>query len=717
MTRIFTSIVDVHGITPKADELSETNPCLLSGPVCRNGDELTVSSRSSGDDRTIDGALNGKSRLHHSHEVIAAVTPRKVQQTPLENGNLVKVNVEKPPEEVQHPLQLGQKIAEASNDQVPESHQDHMLEQDSTSEVSFVRKVWQRWFGGSNDNFEEKGDNLPENYGDSEDSSEKRNKSTLKKYTGVSSEREGMKEQCEEKSCEVPYAATISSSSNDSTVDTKVTGEASKNHTGKRPGLFNWIANWCKFWRSSQDSEVSSDQSCEKLNKIKTNSLKREVFTQGSFWKELEILIDSPRGSLFVTWSRTGFVNSFPLVFTMCLADKNLEEIGENLLKEGPLVLRSLSNTKLLQLVDLLISDKKWIEECPSQTPPFKITRAFEKSPSLGHFHTTNGLRSIFMRKKSQANLQPKHEGEKKLQNIPHSGVSSTIINNKSSDHSRCEILADCQKLVKEILMEHPEGYNMGKFRKQFLERYGYPLDVQRLGYKKLASLLEKMPRIKIESNYIIPASMVPDKYGLETAVPNIRENTSYALRNTACELPNASTKGDDFDSTGDELGPVSITSSNRKELQSVLGSKRKEDTKITYPYYEPSLSDDEISNFEGEISSSEQSGLQQKQGIDEEDSSLLQILDSWYSIKEGKDRKDNSENSEAMVDYSEYNVKPSGAARVGMKTKNSLDYGKRQRLQKNYSFVANSVGRDKDKLINGILGSLRKSSESRIKA
>ncbi|XWS44793.1 hypothetical protein CRYUN_Cryun15aG0078900 [Craigia yunnanensis] len=122
---------------------------------------------------------------------------------------------------------------------------------------------------------------------------------------------------------------------------------------------------------------------------------------------------------------------------------------------------------------------------------------------------------------------------------------------------------------------------------------------------------------------------MVPDNSGLETAVSNIRENTSHALGNTACELPDESTKSDDFDSIWYEVGPISSTSLNRKELQSVLGSKKTEDTEITYPDYEPSLSDDEISDSEGGISTSEQSGQQQKPGIDEEDSSWLQILDS----------------------------------------------------------------------------------------
>ncbi|KAE8722335.1 Endonuclease or glycosyl hydrolase [Hibiscus syriacus] len=633
----------IHGITSKAGELSKTSPCLSAGPVCRTGDELTVSCRSSGDDRnrTVDGALNETSSLHHSPEVNAGVTLRKIQETPPENGSCVKVNAETPQVEVQQPLPVDQKIAEASNDQVPESLQDRMLEQDSASDASFISKVWRRRF---------------EKHGDSEDSSEKQNNHTLKKCTRVSSEMEGMKEECEEKSCEVPCPVTIS----------LPTDEASENHSGKRPGLFNWIASWCKFWRSSNDTETSSDQSHEKLNQTDTNSLKNEVFTQGAFWENMEILIDSPRGSLFVTQSRTR------------------EEMAENLLKEGPLVLKSLSKTDLLHLVDLLISDKKWIEECPSQASPFKVTKAAGRSLSLGHSHAANGLRSIFLGTSSLANLQ----------NIPHSGVSSTIPHKSSSDRSRCEVLSDCQNLAKEILKEHPEGYHMSNFRKLFLERLEY--------------LLEKIPGIKIESCFIIPTGMVPDNFGLKTAVPNIRENTSQALG----ELPNdATTKDDDFDTMWDELGPVSNMDLARNGVQSVSGSKRPKDTETKHPNY-PSLSGDEFSDSETNISTVDLSGLEQKPRTDEEDSSLLQVLNSWYSIKEGKGNTDNSENSDALVDCSKYDDKPSGAAGEAMKTETSLeDYVKKQRMHK-YTFVADSTVNDGDKLINGILGSLKKSSE-----
>ncbi|GMI68621.1 Mitochondrial Nuclease2 [Hibiscus trionum] len=563
----------IRGVTPKTGELSESSPALSAGTLCRDGDELNVYSSSSDDGGSTGGAVNDKSRLQHCPEINAGVAPIKVQHSPPGNDDFVKVNAEEPPGAVEQTLPVGQKIAEGykSNDQVAESHQGPMLERDSESEVSFFRKVWQRWLGDSNCNSEVKNHDTTEKHDNSEGSSVKQNNNNLKKCTGISSEKEGMKEECKEKSCEA--------------ADNK----------GKTSGLFIRIASRCKFWRSSQES-------CEKHGKIKTNSLKHEVFTQGSFLKDMENLMDSAKGSLLITQSRTR------------------EEMVENLQKRGPLALKSLSNTDLLQLVNLLISDKKWIEECPSRTNPFKINRSVYKSPDLGHSNAANGLGSIFMSNPSEANLQPKHEGEKELQNVSHSGVSSTFVNEKSSDRSRYDVLGDCEKLVKEILKEHPEGYNISNFRNVFLSRYGYSLNIQGLGYQKLSSLLEIMPGVKIESTFIIPASTAPGNSGLQTAIPNIRENSSHAVGKTSCSLHDAPITGDDD----------SNKSSTRKEVQ----------PKMTYPDYEPSLRGDEISDSKGEISTSERSQPQPKLGVDSRDSPLLEILSSWYNSKEERDTK-----------------------------------------------------------------------------
>ncbi|KAK5786227.1 hypothetical protein PVK06_040859 [Gossypium arboreum] len=399
-------------------------------------------------------------RLHYSPEVNFGVAPGKIQQTPSANGNLVKVNTEKPQEEVQQPLPVDQKTTDASNDQAPESLHNHVLEQDYTR------------VGKDHDSLAGKDYDLPGKPVDFADTTEKQNNSTLKKCIGVRSDREGMKQV--------------------------------KTTLGRGQVYLTGLPASVSF------GEVAKTYRYQVINPMKAkpnkhDHFKDEVFTQGSFREDMEILIDSPRGSLSVTQSRTK------------------EEMAENLLKEGAFVLRSLSNTDLLHLVDLLISVKKWIEERPSQASPFKIIKAAGKSPSLGHSHAANGLRLIFMRTPSQANLQTEHRREK-LQNIPHSGVSSTIPDKNSSDRSRFQVLSDCQNLVKDIVKEHPEGHNVANFRTLFLERYGYPLDIQRLGYKNLVSVLKNVPGIKTESTYILLASMVPDDFGPETAAGNSKK-------------------------------------------------------------------------------------------------------------------------------------------------------------------------------------------------
>ena len=160
--------------------------------------------------------------------------------------------------------------------------------------------------------------------------------------------------------------------------------------------------------------------------------------------------------------------------------------MAKNLKDEGPSSLNQLHLSKTLELVSLLISDKKWIKESPSEALPFRVTR-FTSCPS--NPHASSVLRSMFV---SLSKSQPE-EAESK--------------NNGVSERSRSEVIADCHKLIKKITEESPGGYNMSNFKKDFLDEFKYRLDYQSLGYPKLQALIQMMPEARIESGYIVPSS------------------------------------------------------------------------------------------------------------------------------------------------------------------------------------------------------------------
>lgn len=176
------------------------------------------------------------------------------------------------------------------------------------------------------------------------------------------------------------------------------------------------------------------------------------------------------------------------------------EALAKNLKDEGPSSLKPLDASKLLALVSMLVSEKKWIKENPYDALPFRVTRFTGKGSGLSnHPSASGGLRSIFVNmSKSQCD---EADDEKK--------VSKNIvgISDKPLKRSRSEVLEDCQKLIKKITEENPGGYNMGNFRKDFLETFKYRLDYQNLGYPKLQSLIQIMPEARIESGFIVPSS------------------------------------------------------------------------------------------------------------------------------------------------------------------------------------------------------------------
>ncbi|GAV75861.1 LOW QUALITY PROTEIN: NYN domain-containing protein/OST-HTH domain-containing protein/OHA domain-containing protein [Cephalotus follicularis] len=686
----------VRGIPPKSPEPYEFSSGTSSGPANKNGEQYLTSSKSTDEGRSVIAAVDEKSKLPPSPEVNGEAS-RKLQQLPPIYKKVVKMDVEEPSEKVQRPPQVGTKIVEVVNTQATEGHMPTVVKQDTASEVGFLRKMWHRWFGSYHSGSQVSCYDVPEVVSNSGIISEKKSGNTLEKCctSGEISEKAEIMEKLKEsqsQDADTVQPVSFSSSGDDSALDNKTATSAEKfsDKAATSPGFFIRIVNWCTFWRSSPNSDKLGDQSSDRLKQIKNHSGKHEVFTKDFFWNDIESFLHMPRGSFVVSESRTR------------------EHMAQNLQKEGPLVLRSLGDSDLLHLVDLLISEKKWVEECPSLMSPFKLTQPEGLKSSSGP-HAAKGLRSIFLGTASPEQV------EKKFENISHTGVSSPITNRKPSDKSRSEILVDCQKLVEEVLKEHPEGYNMGTFRKLFFERYGYILDTQKLGYRKLASLLQVMPGLKIESCYIVPSGKRPKMSGMEAAVPTIYEdNACLSLAISDDESSEASKKYDDFDSQWEELGPVAKPSSDRTELQSVVSRTTEETSRLLHPYYEPSLSDDEFSDSEGETSYPTQPEGRGKPGVHDEDSSLLQILDSCYSRKERSNRNEEPANADDSFECSTNSLMQLGMSGGGSKSRTSSGNDRRkQRFQKSYTFVSEPLENNKDTLIDGILGSLKK-GESR---
>ncbi|WZZ22752.1 hypothetical protein YC2023_124139 [Brassica napus] len=316
------------------------------------------------------------------------------------------------------------------------------------------------------------------------------------------------------------------------------TDEVGNSVKNASPGFFSRLLKSFKFW--GRDTDSSGNQKLVQVH---------DIFANESSWDDVESFIHSPRGFIIVSHSRTR------------------EMIAKNLQREGPSCLKQLDESTMLHFVTLLISHKKWIEENPSSSPPFSVIK---DSSSSHHGHASNGLISIL------SDCAKSQDGEKKFKNVAHAGVSVGCKSNA---------LADCEKLIKKMTEKSPEGYNLIRFRKDFLEEYGYHLAVEKLGYKNLQSLIQVVPGVRISSGYVLPSAS-----------------------------SGKSTKEDESDSSFEELGPVSDATSNDKTTRKLS-------------VYEPSLSDDEDSGSERDIPRKKKHVMSEN----DKDSSLLQILDSYY--------------------------------------------------------------------------------------
>ncbi|KAJ0879613.1 putative NYN domain, limkain-b1-type, meiosis regulator and mRNA stability factor 1 [Helianthus annuus] len=358
---------------------------------------------------------------------------------------------------------------------------------------------------------------------------------------------------------------------------------------------------WRKWFRGNDDLKAESRKTDEEVLRY---SEMKEIFTE-SFWNDVLAFLESSKGSASILQSKTR------------------QEMVHNFKQFGPTQFQSLTEKHILHLVDALISEKKWVVENPTRTFPFRIVGPSRSSssskPSNSKGSTNNNNDSQVQKQETGPKISPKN---------------------------RSQILSDCQKLVNEVVKEHPEGFKICIFKKLFLEKYGYHLEVQQLGYQKLATLLQIMPGVKLESNHIFPSG--------------------GGFRSKDAD---ASKKDDDIDTQWEELGPIERMKTKKDDFETV--------------------SDNDLSDSDSESSPTEVQN--QKKGRKEE-SSLLQILDSWYSNKEDTTSRITSDGSEKLPSY---------------------DDADKQKPSKRYSFVADKPVDGNENLINGILGSLKKPENS----
>ncbi|PIN26848.1 hypothetical protein CDL12_00392 [Handroanthus impetiginosus] len=517
-----------------------------------------------------------------------------------------------------------------------------------SSELGMLKRIWMKLFGSGKTN--------------SSDKSGKKSDGTL-----------GGKDSIEEKNPmsqlpEFARPASLSPSSDEALIGGKTakSDDAVADVSSHGSG-FNWIMSRFKSWSSSKfDDKI--EKNAETVDQVKVSPEQLDIFSRESFWKEVEWFLDTSDGAATFLQSRTR------------------EQLGQNLQKHGPPVLKSLPEGNLLHLIDLLIKDKKWVEECHSQTFPFKLTRpTVGKDPHDNPPLSSNGLSHIFARR--WANLPD--PGGRKHQNPPHTGFPQPIAHRGSSSKPKSEMLADCQKVIDHIVKEYPEGFNMGCFRKLFLEKHGYALDLRKLGYEKLVNLLQIMPGVRVESSLILPAAAFKN-LDAQTNVLPVQDKVRPVSESSLSTM-----KGDDSDSQWEELGPV-----NKDEINTILTSRGPKG-KSEYDYEPAGL--DEFSDSDEETTPAK-SENETKSNLNDE-SSLMQILDSWHRAKGADDKKNEATSTTSATESEEKNESP------------AINPTRKQKAVKSYSFVTEPDNTE-DKIVHGILGSLKsseKSTESRV--
>ncbi|KAF9601283.1 hypothetical protein IFM89_018393 [Coptis chinensis] len=537
---------------------------------------------------------------------------------------------------------------------------------DSIPKVGLFRRMWRTFFGRNVDS-SVKDTTSPELCSASADNVEK----------GES----------EEKS--VSRLDSLSNINKSVSTEKDITDSEGRNKSSRRVGMFGRTVNWWRSGKSKANPDNTSEQGGEELNQTNNKTDNSELFSKVSFWENMQLFLHTPKGAALISQSKTR------------------EQLAQQLQKVYAPHLNTLSIDDLNHLIDVIISEKKWVEENISRTFPFALIHPLSTSTSASKPHISNGLSSLFSSDLSNSNLQRSvNHGSGNGNKVYSWTVAGSNERNKvACGKSKSEILADCQKLVLETLKNQPAGFGMSCFKAMFLEKYGYALDYQKLGYPKLSGLLETIPGIAVEFNFVLSSA----KSSKAVIPKSVWENDG--AKKASDSDSDSAWKDNDPDSAWKELGPISKP---KNCMRSENNAETKEG-KENLDFDDNSYLSDEFSDSDGE--SPVRDGLDGKRVTrkSEEDSSLLQLLDSWHKDDNGK--KSRLDDSDDLVDSCRNKSKLSSEVWVD-KTREILIGGRRKKPSKTFSFIPDEVGPvvdDKGKLLNNILGSLNNSSDSKI--
>ncbi|WVZ88465.1 hypothetical protein U9M48_034985 [Paspalum notatum var. saurae] len=424
-------------------------------------------------------------------------------------------------------------------------------------------------------------------------------------------------------------------------------GEAEKkNDTSETTrGFFSWASRWWTFGKSNADN---SKANIHVTDEPRTDSI-----------EEFEPSNTSTHGSglpvaneIFTKphmWYVLEQQLSKPIGSELILKAKTREELALGLQKLGCWPLKHLLEKDMHHLVHLLISEKKWIEETSSRPFPFRLILPHKRTCVPSNSSKSNGLSSIFSSGKPQKGKY----------------IDNSM---KRKPLTREEILSNCHKLCKELLAQYEYGFRIKMFKPRFTRKYGYELDHQKLGYPNIDSLLQNMPGARVKSSRVVLAE---------------HENGKDGSKGNGNE-----SNGDDL--VWEELGPVSATT------ETAAAGIDNETC-----YRPPTPSDDDFSDNDSQVD--------QQPRRNAEQSSLLQIIDSWNC------RKDDG-SSKQPEDIGLMDCSRSYPSYVDSTTGKAERHTRVSRKQ--FSFVPESdseEGKEKDKLVESVLGSLQKARGSKL--